>query len=188
MQRWLRAALAPRDYDLFRLDPPLFDPHETAHSTLHWSRVSSATIAEIELARPGYGPSAERYLSHGHLGIVGRTDDHVVTLSWMFINATDHDVKVKRYFPLAPGAAYLHADWTHPSWRGKGLHLESIIRRKELAIETASSLRLYANIEPDNEASVRNYTKAGFHRAGKLRVWPLGPFNRSRLLENEGSA
>lgn len=70
-------------------------------------------------------------------------------------------------FALPTGNCYLHDFVTFPEWRGRGVYphlLQSIIR------EEASFDRFWIGYLPDNTASGRGVSKAGFHVVSDLVV------------------
>lgn len=182
------SALLPRKYDVFYREPASHETMDTLHPLPRWERVTSGSMQAIEHSRPGYSRSAHVYLTNEHIGVVGYVGDNLAAMGWIFINTTDREVRVKGYFPLPPFSAYLHADWTHPDWRGRGLHRASISHRIEIAAESRSCEHILTNIEPDNTASIRNYLGSGFRRTGELKVWPAWEMIRSRRLGNGDSA
>lgn len=181
------SALLPRTYNILRREAASHEPADRRSPLARWERVTSDAIPAIENSRPGYSRSAQEYLLSGHIGVTGWVGENLAAMGWLFINSTDREVRVKGYFPLPPFSAYLHADWTHPDWRGRGLHRESISHRTELAAESRSCEHVLTNIEPDNTPSMRNYLTSGFRRTGDLRVWPAWEMLKSRVFRNEDS-
>jgi len=134
------------------------------------SPLTYGDTSDVELARPGYGDIARRYLGADHRGVVVRVDGDVAAMAWYIVNTTERTVTVKGYHPLRPGYALLHAAWTHPNHRGKGLQRETIKFRAHQIASTHPFHTLEAAVSPSNIASSRNYQHLGFTASGTLYV------------------
>lgn len=145
----------------------------------HWRAISASSIPEIDRSRPGYGSSALRYLSEGHSGFMVMIGEEVAAMGWLYVNTTSSRVRLKGYFPLEPRSAYLHADWTHPDYRGQGLHSECIRWRQSQGNLVPACDQMLASIDPQNAPSIHNYRKAGFRHVDTMKVWPLAQMIRS---------
>jgi len=136
--------------------------------------IGTETAGLVLRSRPDYERTLAYYLRTGHRGIGIRVGDELAALAWYFINESHKEVRAKGYFPLASEDAYLHADWTADSYRGRGFH-KALIRARAAAVEIASpGARLYANMSRSNEVSHRNYLSCGFVEVGTLEVRTIG--------------
>lgn len=141
--------------------------------------ITSDAVDTIEEIRPGYARMACRYLERGHQGVILLTDGLPSALGWYVINRGDRTKTVKGYYPLAPGHAFLHADWTHPEFRGQGSHKALITARVEEIRRIDRGITIETTILPSNLASTHGYQRLGFHPDGRLRVvswqrWSIG--------------
>lgn len=164
--------LIPRTYGIYAVEA-MFEEGDSAAIAHRWRKISEGSIPAIESVRPGYGLSARRYLEQGHSGFMAVMDDKIVAMGWLYVNQTAARVRLKGYFSLLSRSAYLHADWTHPEYRGRGLHSECILWRYNEANRDPSCDHILASIEPDNGPSIRNYQRLGFRRTGTVKVWPM---------------
>ncbi|WP_309064560.1 GNAT family N-acetyltransferase [Microbacterium sp.] len=147
----------------------------------HPEIVSELTRDDIELiesSREGYSRVVRHYLDNGHRGVKIVRRGIIVALGWLWVNEGATTTRVKGYFPVSPGEAYFHADWTAPAARGQGLHSNLIVFRMLLLHREGFGGRLVANMSHSNLSSMKNYERAGFHVSGELRVrsflkWPL---------------
>lgn len=149
-------------------------------------QVDGATVSEltrddidlVERSRGGYRRAARHYLDADHRGVKVVREGLIVALGWHWVNEGDTTSRVKGYFPVSPGEAYFHADWTAPAARGQGLHSDLIVFRMVLLKREGFEGNLVANMSTSNLPSLKNYERAGFHVSGELRVrsflkWPL---------------
>ena len=137
---------------------------------LTWSEITVENAAELGSARAGYTAAALRYLEQGHRGILLRLNGELASVGWFAINDGERVTRVKGYYPLRPGHSLLHADWTDPIHRGKGLHAVTIAERVRLIGQINPESLVEVNIQQENQASVRNYARAGFRQTGRLVV------------------
>ena len=145
--------------------------------------ISDSTIQLVERSRPGYGAVARGYLAAGHVGVAVVIDANIISMGWCFINAEPHNLRVKGYYPLRSNHALLHADWTHPDYRGRGLHLTTIVERVRLIRAGSSARSAEASIAERNAASAVNYDRAGFKIVNQLVVAHAGPLAFSRFFK-----
>src|SRR5690606_5504164 len=109
------------------------------------------------------------------------TTDEVVALSWYVFNNYDEQLRVKRYYPLRPGHALLHADWTSPAHRGRGLHKLMLTERVHIIRSRYAKPEIESAILPSNVASARNYQNVGFVLRDHLRVISWASFSSGRF-------
>lgn len=133
-------------------------------------QLSEEDLGDVEEARPSYGRTAAAYLRDGHAGFGAFGDTGLVALAWMYVNTTPQPQRVKGYFDVAPGEAYLHAAWTHPDHRRRGLQGALIDARICLAGGTDGVSTLAANIEPGLVASEASYRRRGFTQTSVVRA------------------
>lgn len=57
-----------------------------------------------------------------------------------------------------------------PSMHGKGLATAALAQVLDIAFDRLGARRVYADIDPDNTASIRIFEKLGFQREGLLRA------------------
>ena len=151
-------------------------------------KVSYDMLPLVEKSRPGYSTIAEKYLDDGHIGFCVNDRDFIASMAWVYYNDKPSKVRVT-YFPLLPNRAWLHADWTNPIYRGKGLHKLLIYHRAryvmELFPQQASPILLKSNINPCNLASLNNYKKCGFKENGDIYIFKFwkGCFSWKRSLQ-----
>lgn len=131
------------------------------------SKLSKDDVSEVERARPGYGDRARAYINGGHVGFAVWEDGQIAAMAWLYHNQTEGVERVK-YFPLEPGHAWFHADWTKPEYRGRGHHKRLIYHRAKHLNSSYQRSVAETNIRRDNEQSIHNYTKLGFEKAGIL--------------------
>ena len=136
-------------------------------------RLDATDLEKIELGRPGYSPQAERHFNEGHeaFGVVDESFGRIVALSWVFSNETPTRQRVKDYFVVEPKEGYLHAAWTHPEHRGKGLQTLLVATRLEHLRNKPNLATAVTNIERDLVASQKAVAKAGFAKSATLLVW-----------------
>lgn len=161
-------------YDLLtaELSP---DPHTKLKAPTGYEikRLDTTGLEEIELGRPGYSPRAERYFNEGHeaFGVVDESSGRIVALGWVFSNETPTSQRVKDYFVVEPKEGYLHAAWTHPDHRGKGLQTLLVATRLEHLHKKPGIATAVTNIESDLIVSQKAVAKAGFTKSATLLVW-----------------
>lgn len=142
----------------------------------------------IAASRPGYEQRAVTYFDEGHRCFAAINElGEVAALSWLFANSGPETRRVKRYFDVASGEGYLHAAWTHPSHRRKGLHTMLLKERVKILSCDPSLHTAVANIEPGLAASEQSFRKAGFVLARWLTVRHFfgGRKSRSHFLPLE---
>lgn len=131
--------------------------------------VSSSLFASLDTVRPGYVKVAERYLASGHRGLAVVANGNVLALGWYVVNLTDRRMRAE-YFPLPPRSAWVHADWTAPSYRRRGLQ-KALFAKRILDVQSeGSALVLFGNVAADNTASLRALSRMGFQPAGTLTL------------------
>ncbi len=145
--------------------------------------ITPEMMSAIENVRSGYSRIAEKYLVAGHQGIALIEEGEIVAMSWWYLNGKGKTIRVKGYFPLPPGYVYLHAAWTAPQHRGRGLHQVLIHARAQKAMRDGGEAILIANFDPSSTASIKNYQRLGFHFSGRLVVQYYGPLVRARIRE-----
>lgn len=57
-----------------------------------------------------------------------------------------------------------------PAARGRGLAARGLAQAIDTVFETKGARRIFADIDPDNAASIRTFERLGFHREGVLRA------------------
>lgn len=141
------------------------------------AQLDETWISSIEDARQDYSASAYNYLINDHVGFAACHGDDIAAMGWI-ARGDQARGKVLNYYPLASGSYWLHADWTSPQYRGRGLHRLLIVQRAKYAINHSEHRdpTLEANIESSNKASIRNYTKLGFEKCGHILVLRLPKF------------
>ena len=124
----------------------------------------------VERSRPGYSKMALKYLKNRDIGICVVVEDLIVAMGWVSVNNSSKLV-YSSYFPLQPGTAWFHSDWTSERFRGNGYH-KALIRARieEVLMRYGIDINVLTNILPTNEVSVSNYEKMGFLRIGYLQV------------------
>jgi len=124
----------------------------------------------VERSRPGYSKMALKYLNNKDIGICVMVEDLIVAMGWSSVNNSSKLV-YSSYFPLQPGTAWFHSDWTSERFRGNGYH-KALIRARieEVLMRYGIDINVLTNILPTNEVSVSNYEKMGFLRIGYLQV------------------
>lgn len=121
----------------------------------------------LDEARPGYLHWAHHYIIAGHTGFAVVHGGKVVATAWLQRGPHSGGAGAS-YYPLAENAYWLHADWTHPEFRGQGLQKVLIARRVAAVYDENPSAVVECNIEPGNSVSIRQYQKLGFGITGKL--------------------
>lgn len=135
--------------------------------------ISADTLAAIETARPGYGPMAGRYLASGHLGFAAWSESRLAALAWLYRNGSQESQRVS-YYPLDAGRIWFHAAWTHPAFRGRGLHKRLLQAQAQYVQATHGEAIIEANIAVGNTISMHNYLVCGFADCGSLIVLRIG--------------
>ncbi|HEX9413353.1 MAG TPA: GNAT family protein [Ktedonobacterales bacterium] len=107
----------------------------------------------------------DAYLHDGHRLYIARIDRMAVGYGWCATSVASIG-ELNHTFTLPPGARYLWDFVTAPAWRGRGVYphlLQAILTR-----ESAEAERFWIGHAPQNAASARGITKAGFQRVGEL--------------------
>ncbi|GCE15974.1 GNAT family N-acetyltransferase [Tengunoibacter tsumagoiensis] len=99
---------------------------------------------------------AHRFLT-GDILYLAFVDDVPVAYGWTTTH-TGHIHEFQLHFALPPENCYLYNFQTLPLWRGKGIYP----RLLQFIIQQEPSPRFWIGYEPNNEASGRGITKAGF--------------------------
>lgn len=173
MKRMIRRIFSIDDYAILCIVPERDWSSRAVASQLKFIELTASDISAIEEVRPGYGRTALSYLNSGHRGIAIVVDGTIASMGWYWTNRYHKVTPVKGYFPLGPGDSYMHADWTLPSYRGRGFHQQLVILRCRMVLEECPESTIYTNISPNNSGSLRNYRELGFTETSSLRVWRL---------------
>ena len=111
-------------------------------------------------------------LASGHRPYVARLDDVPVAYGWVAgAGATIGELGVS--FTLPRGDRYLWDFVTLPAWRGRGIY-PHLLRAIITAEAAAGAARLWIIHAPENPASARGITKAGFAPVGELSFRAAG--------------
>lgn len=92
-------------------------------------------------------------------------DDFLVAYSWISL----------KYYPrstikLRENAAFIYDDYTHPKFRGKGLHKE-LIRHRLHVLTNMNYHDVYASVDLFNKASLKGFLKEHFEKCNCYRMW-----------------
>lgn len=175
-------------YRVLEAWPGAVSPHGRQSLKVAVKPIDGSAIDLIEHSREGYSPMALRYLNSNHCGTMLMVGNTVAAMGWTYSNRTDLSVRVKGYFSVPPHTAYLHGDWTREEFRGQGLQSLLIVKRAEAAFRHSHINRLVTNIEPSNEASMRNYRRVGFERGRSIVVGRVGRFHMVRSVRGGDEA
>lgn len=171
------AVLAARATDLRLPKPDGVEAHD--HQL---APITHESLPQIEAARPGYSRTASKYLAAGHRGVACLLDGNVVGTAWYMVNSNVTGKRYVSYFPLDPGACWLHAAWTHTDHRGKGIHKRMLTARIKDALARHGNVDFVANVETDNAPSLHNLTALGFRERGTLLVVSWWRWRRGWLI------
>lgn len=177
------SALVPKieTYNIWSSPPRI--PKEITHDSGFLIReLKLDDVKALDRARPGYGASAKRYFEEGHQCVGLLDGENISAFGWYYINDSSSETrKLKGYHPLYPEHALLHADWTHPEFRGRGLHKVLVSSRLEILSCVSSVREIEAAIHPSNKPSEKSYVRAGFEVSRKLTVFSWLRFSVGRF-------
>lgn len=105
----------------------------------------------------------ERRFDQGHIFYLAYMDETPAAYGWVATREGSIS-ELQLRFPLSPRERYLWDFQTLPEWRGRGIYpnLLQVIIRQELP----DTDHFWIGFKPDNEASERGITKAGFQIVG----------------------
>ncbi|GHO48162.1 GNAT family N-acetyltransferase [Ktedonospora formicarum] len=113
----------------------------------------------------------ERRFDQGHFFYLAYMDETPAGYGWVATReGSIRELQLR--FPISPRERYLWDFQTLPEWRGRGIYphlLQTIILQELLDAD-----RFWIGFKPDNEASERGITKAGFQIVGDF-VFGEGP-------------
>lgn len=172
--------LIPRiaKYSLLEYNP--INKNHSCHAHHDIVRITHNSIRDFDEVRPNYQDIARNYLDTGHNGYAIYIDGRIASVAWSYLNKTQQTLRIKGYYPLRPGCAFLHAAWTHPKYRGNGLHRELIHFRLNHILTQNETRIIETNIATSNIASLKNYRKIGFEPTGSLNVYSWLGFTIAR--------
>ncbi len=77
---------------------------------------------------------------------------------------------------------YLFDDYTHPKYRGKGLHLQSLNDRLKYSADLAFK-EAYISVDAFNRASLKGVKRAGFYKYNRLTAYSFGKKRTKYLIK-----
>lgn len=149
---------------------------EDARSSNYTVRQFTADdLPAYDLVRPEARAVPRNYLNEGHDCVAAfDADGGLAAYAWVFVNDTDDDITVKRYFTVKPGDAYLHSDWTHPEHRRRGLHTRLTHSRIAHALENPKTEAVVTHVAVGLLSSEQAFRESDFSRTHRLAV-TIGP-------------
>ena len=172
--RWL----VRHEYHVLVRDLTLPLPDVPTNQRLRWTPLTTDDIPEVHALNPAMPEDEIRErLQAGQLGQLGWLDDTLVHYRW--------DVARSIYLPYLgltfqtqPGDFFGDEAFTHPSYRGLGIHsigsLTALHRARELGCHRALTLTAWWNVP-----SLRVHTlKAGRVNVGRVGFWSGGVSRR----------
>lgn len=121
--------------------------------------------------RPEAPTVPRSYLEDGHVWIGAIAEDGTLAAyTFLVLNEGTDELLAKRYFVLQPGEAYLHAAWTHPAHRRRGLHTFLTEARIKHAAETAGITNIVTHVAVGLLSSEQAFRDMGFDPTHRLTV------------------
>ena len=108
--------------------------------------------------------------------------------TFLVLNEGDKSSLAKRYFRVQPGEAYLHAAWTHPDHRRRGLHTFLTEARIRRAAQSPSISKIVTHVAVGLFSSEQAFRAMDFRPTHRLTVARRGSggtvYNRRVPIEN----
>lgn len=138
----------------------------------------------FDRARPGRRAVPEQYFAQGHECWAAFDEDgNLASYAWVFINRGEAPVVAKQYFLVQPGEAYLHAAWTDPKHRRRGLHTLLTQARMAHAVRDPQAKSIVTHVAVGLLSSESAFRTIGFKRTHKLTVARGGLRNLRNIRE-----
>lgn len=170
-------------YVLFRIQASLLASGARVSSEFRCEQLSRAHMADIEEVRPGYSHTAERYLDGGDIGLGVWHGKDLAGLIWTAINTSPSPRDIGGCYDLYPNVAYMHAAWTNPEYRGRGLHKQIMGSMAELFVRVHHDMVVEAIVDISNDIAMGNLRKIGWSPSGRLEVIRWGRFRHLRRYD-----
>ncbi len=135
--------------------------------------------------------------NQGNICFLGKVGLEVVHYNWIFFHKMDYN---QYYLLLRSSEALCDDGFTHPNWRGKGVH--GAVNNQMLRYLQRSGIRTaYTNVESDNLSSKKGLRRVGWDCYGSLvyfdiygskKIWmwqihpPLDPFIPMKSTQKGG--
>jgi RimJ/RimL family protein N-acetyltransferase len=166
-------ALSEREYRLYQWDAhkPVAGP---ACPRIHPNRVSDLLLYRPESRS---SPSLTEFLSEalhrlrrGEILFSAVEEGRLAHTSWLIPSAREVGTDYGHILDLAAPCAVLYIDYTHPEWRGRGLHQESLAVRLQYVAEHYPQSTAIIGVRADNGPSRHNVEKVGFEYCGSAWI------------------
>ncbi|HUQ19628.1 MAG TPA: class I SAM-dependent methyltransferase [Gemmatimonadaceae bacterium] len=164
-----------------RLDQPFMAP--TARIPLEFSMLDAAGIDEYNAFRQGRDPhAARRQIEAGHRCFLARSSGRIVGACWS-ANQRAWSMYLSRDIPLAPDEVYTYDAFIAADLRGKGI-LPALTAEMHRVHRSLGMRREIGVTVPENRAAMNS--NIGYHSAGIMGYYALGPFRRDFCIMKSG--
>ena len=116
----------------------------------------------------------QRRFQWGHLCLVARTADQLLSATWVALDQARIDY-VQWRLPLAPDEAYVYDAYTLKAWRGTGLS-SAVSAFMSWQLQRRGATRSWRAVMPENAAAIAMQTKLGSRKVWLLKSLRLGPW------------
>lgn len=169
---------------LVELDLEEIPPVPPPRAPLSFGFLGEPELAEYARFRPDDAASARERFARGERCLAARSDGAIVSARWIASGEAVLEYLGRR-LRLAPDEAFVHAAYTSPAFRGRGI-AAACIHEYARRLRAEGHRRVLAAVGPENVPAIRSQARAGYRRMGTIGWVGVGPWRRHFLRADAG--